>query len=689
MAGPPPLSVTSHLPTAVDIYHIPVDPQAPNPDRTIRVAHAHTYPIHVWYFHVSLIFLATLANIIGLGLGYYRDRRRRQQSKRRALTDAIQTQGVEPSIRVEGLEQEETRGPINLWRTPCAALNTFRALSFRWTISVGQLYSWNIAEVVLTAVYAATCFTWVLVNTTSTDGVKFDPHYYANIAGTTAAIQFPLLVALGMKNNIISYLTGVGLDKQQQKLVFLHRIVARVMLVLIGLHAGGRIQLGLTGPIAITVPVIRAGPLAATALTLLSIISIRPIRDRAYEFFLIAHLVLGVICVLSVYFHAGSLYFGHFLWPAILLWGLDRALRLFRIALSTVAKDTTSSESASRTFGVHLFAAAKPRVEFLSADFILLTVPRPRFFYWRPGQSVYLSFPGVSVSPFEAHPFTIAAIPTYDNDPGSGNEVKSWTGELEFCMRVRSGLTKRLLPYIDGGKDFNVFLDGPYNSSPVLVGYDSVLLIAGGSGVGFTLPLFLDLLQRTKKDGPACRRLTFVWTVRHFDKISWIRSKLSSALRNPPPNIIINVHLFITGSAKTKVQNFNMTKEIQEVLGEDSKSAQDEKSVEDAVTSKVDDTLKKGAGSGSDSGSSGSTSPAPPGDRDFLALPIEIHQSRANFDELLKNEVALARDNMSVNVCGPRALASVVQTAVRYPRIADILRGGPIISLHVEASGSG
>lgn len=39
---------------------------------------------------------------------------------------------------------------------------------------------------------------------TSTTGVKFDPHYYANIAGNIATLQFPLVVALGMKNNIIS-----------------------------------------------------------------------------------------------------------------------------------------------------------------------------------------------------------------------------------------------------------------------------------------------------------------------------------------------------------------------------------------------------------------------------------------------------------------------------------------------------
>jgi len=112
---------------------------------------------------------------------------------------------------------------------------------------------------------------------TSTVGLKFDPTYYANIAGTIASIQLPLIAALGMKNNIISCgsfcarctqsqgtheyesdLTGVGFDKvsrllfvekksgsddSERKLLYLHSMVSRVLVVLIWLHAGGRVCL--------------------------------------------------------------------------------------------------------------------------------------------------------------------------------------------------------------------------------------------------------------------------------------------------------------------------------------------------------------------------------------------------------------------------------------------------------------
>ncbi|KXN81188.1 Ferric/cupric reductase transmembrane component 1 [Leucoagaricus sp. SymC.cos] len=562
-----PYPTTGLPPTKVDVT---ISSQTADPDRTLRVQHAETYPLEVWYFLACLIFLASFINFTGIALGYYRDRRQRRRFRRTS------NEGPEPPLRSDSID----------WlRLPLAVGDTFRALSFRWTVPVGRSYTINFVEVLLTAVYIAICLAWSLINTTSTKGVKFDPHYYANITGNIASIQFPLIVALGMKNNIISFLTGVSFDK----LIYLHGMASRVLVVLVWLHAGGRIQLGLEGKVAITVPVVQAGVLAGVALTLLSIVSIRPIRDKAYEFFLIVHLVLALICIFSAYFHAASFNFGQFVWPAILLWALDRFLRLLRVAVSTITRKKPTSSKAKPNSPVTV--TAKPTLELLSAHFIRLTVPAPRFFYWRPGQSVYLTFPGVTFSPFEAHPFTISTINT-----GSGQS------DLRFFIRVHKGATKRLFDSIERERDVKVLLDGPYSSPPLLVGYDTVLLVAGGSGISFTLPLFLDLIQRSKLSGCACRRLTFAWTVRNLGHVSWIQSELFNALQDIPD----------------------------EALDDDTNSVLDEKAEQEKD----------------------------------------------------------ARDAMSVTVCGTHALASAVRKAVRYPRMSDILKGGPTVSLHVEAFGS-
>lgn len=161
------------------------------------------------------------------------------------------------------------------------------------------------------------------------------------------------------------------------------------------------------------------------------------------------------------------------MWPAILLWGLDRTLRTLRVALNTF-----------RTKRLEPTTITKTQLVLISPSFLQLTIPRPRFFYWNPGQCVYLTFPGISANPLEAHPFTIAEITSDSNN-----------SDLKFFMRVRNGVTRRLFNSVENGDDTKVFLDGPYGSPPRLIGCDSVLLIAGGSGVSFTLPLFLDLIE--------------------------------------------------------------------------------------------------------------------------------------------------------------------------------------------------
>ena len=139
MADSPSLSFTDHLPTKVDV--ITKGSQAPNIDRDIRVSHANKYPLQVWYFLASLIFLITLFNFAGLVLGYYRDRRNRRRLSRASRSPEAQNL---PNMM---------RSSINLLRLPHALVDTFRAISFRWTISIGRSYTLNLAEVVFTAIY--------------------------------------------------------------------------------------------------------------------------------------------------------------------------------------------------------------------------------------------------------------------------------------------------------------------------------------------------------------------------------------------------------------------------------------------------------------------------------------------------------------------------------------------------------
>ncbi|KAF9033922.1 hypothetical protein BDZ89DRAFT_1158104 [Hymenopellis radicata] len=548
--------------------------QKVDPDRAIRVQRAADYPKQVWYLLASFIAFVSICH--GISLLFSRTR------------------------RIQGRNGE--RGGISLRRVPLAFVNVFRVMAFRWTIPIGNYYTLNVAEVFLTAAYIAIVFTWSLINSTSTIGVKFDPKYYANRAAHIAALQTNLLVALAMKNNILSFLTGVSFDK----LNYLHRVVARTTCILIWLHAGGRFQLGLSGETDLVNPWMRAGVMAGVSLTLISLFALRPIRDASYEFFKIFHFITAVIFILGAYFHSSELGpWGPYIWPAILLWALDGFLRFVRVVLSNAA-------------------------------FLPLAC----------GQSVYLTLPGISV--WQAHPFTIA----YEDE-----------SKLVFFVRVRKGFSKRLLLNAEQGK-MRVWMDGPYSSPPLIRGCDSVVFVAGGSGVAFTLPLLLEALEKSRSIGAPYPRILFVWAVRDQKHATWIYKSLLKALKDLPSDLPIKIEIYVTDTAGAH-----------EEVGRE----WDDDSVADVPSR--DDSEEKAGGSAD---SKDALDPFPFGD----VLTIE-RGARPDLEKILTGEVRkTGSGTISVNVCGTLALANAVRGSLRSPRFGDIVRGGPSVLLHVEAFGT-
>jgi predicted ferric reductase len=183
-------------------------------------------------------------------------------------------------------------------------------------------------------------------------------------------------------------------------------------------------------------------------------------------------------------------------WPMMVIWGLERFLRLVRIIAYNFAYFNPFASKPTLDATVDLFSEQVLRV----------TTHRPSYFHWRPGQSAFLSFPSITSFPFQSHPFTIATIDEADG---------TFSGEkkLVFLIRVRNGFTKKLMLVASSDRTYKIFINGPYSSPPVLVGYETIILIAGwflsffygqrfdqfdfigGSGVTFTLPLFLDVMR--------------------------------------------------------------------------------------------------------------------------------------------------------------------------------------------------
>ncbi|KAJ6533461.1 ferric reductase NAD binding domain-containing protein [Mycena sp. CBHHK59/15] len=606
-----------------------------DPDRAPRTALASLYPKEVWWFLATFIFLVSLCHFTSFAVARF--------SPRHAAAPA--------------------RHAVSLRRLPLAVLNLFRAVAFRWTITVGGAYTLNLADFMLSAAYIAVLFTWTFINSKNLEGQKYDPKYWANRCAHIAASQLPLTAALGMKNNLLSLLTGVSYDKARPRTAnynfeYLHRMTARIICVMLWVHAFGRVALDI-GADAYE-PWFKCGVVGASALTLLALLSLRPLRTGTMR-----------ITLAGAYVHSAEFGYGAYIWPALLLWALDRVLRLLRIgALNSRLLGASCNKHGT---GVALHAT----VTLLAPHFLRISIPRPAYFQWRAGQSAFLTLCGVyRASAAEAHPFTIMDAPPLSSPEGaaskddekagsveSGKELENAAGaQLAFILRVRSGFTRRLLDAVAASPSgvemtCTALVDGPYGAPPAVQGFDTVVFVCGGSGVSFALPLFLDILQCARGNtNPRCRRVVFVWAVRDAAHIAWIADALCALLPPLPSShpLSFDIRLHVTAAPA------------------DTQSFASDSAVTDPEAPATPTTPVKNIS-----------------ESKLLAFPgVQVLAGRPDVRAILDGEIERAMGAVSVNVCGTTELAASVRRALRgVGRFVDVLRGGPSVVLHVEGFG--
>ena len=117
----------------------------------------------------------------------------------------------------------------------------------------------------------------------------------------------------------------------------------------------------------------------------------------------------------------------------------------------------------------------------------MLRISIPGRFRWSPGQHVFVRFLTLGVNSLAAHPFTICSL--------------AESGQIVLYVRVRGGITARLaaLARKQPGTSVRVLLDGPYGGmqEQSLARFDNAVIVSGGSGAGFTLPLVENVLRQS------------------------------------------------------------------------------------------------------------------------------------------------------------------------------------------------
>ncbi|OSC98326.1 iron reductase [Trametes coccinea BRFM310] len=414
--------------------------------------------------------------------------------------------------------------PKKAKRRVCGLLETVWSATF-WSLPGIEL---DLGQMVVIAAYLAL----VIICITMNAPLLSNP----NRAGFMALAQFPVVFLFGTKNSILSLLLGPG--HGYEKLNYIHRWAGRGIFIGATVHG----SLWINNHIVYGLPIIgqqkeTSGVAAYGVLCGLILTSFRPVRRFFYQSFFIIHVLGYVAFFITICYH--TIYASPWIFPPLAFYGFDMLLRMFRYRI----KDATLVPVDNNMTLIHVHNCDDG---------------------WVAGQHVRLRV-FISGRFFESHPLTIV------NAPPSSSCVPSNT--LTLAARVRGDWTRAINQYASkeqerlaltlaaenekgetapDGALVQVMIDGPYGGCGVDLGeYESVLLVAGGSGATFTLGLLDDIVARCvkhgRRKGEKTRRIEFAWCIRSYGCIRWFAPMLMEIAHTVAGSSLdLHVSIFVT-----------------------------------------------------------------------------------------------------------------------------------------------
>lgn len=325
--------------------------------------------------------------------------------------------------------------------------------------------------------------------------------YVANRCGILTLANVPLVLLYAGRNSVLLWVTNWS----RTTFLLIHRYTALICVIQAVLHSTLYLNIALRTEgweTEFTEPYWYYGCAATIAFSLLILLSLKPIREKAYELFIALHIILCILAIAAAYKHFTLKYlwdygFQNYTWMAVAIWGFDRVLRIGRQV----------RHGAPRAY-----------ITPVDDEYYRVDVPGVS-----ASGYVYLHFPMVSKwRMWESHPFSVAAV-RYTNDsttstPSSPTvpeiteitEIEPKTaavassssstsqatpaGELGivFFVRRHKGLTRKLAErrttrvLVESSYGHN-FLSLHDETSPSTK-FPNVICIAGGVGITGVLP---------------------------------------------------------------------------------------------------------------------------------------------------------------------------------------------------------
>ncbi|KAF2650523.1 hypothetical protein K491DRAFT_731288 [Lophiostoma macrostomum CBS 122681] len=285
-----------------------------------------------------------------------------------------------------------------------------------------------------------------------------------------------------------------------------HRTLGWIIYFLVFLHGTFYLNFyiqvgGLGGAFFRTVPAL--GMLGLLSMTILSTTTLSVLRKYSYRIFYITHVTVGVALPLIIWFHVS--HSRVFMAEAFMVPLADLFIRrCYRITVNATIDFVPGTDLVRIVANIpsHKLSqfAAHP------ASHVFLSIPSRS----RPGRNSF-SLANLRLG-FLSNPFTVASI----------NEE---LGTITLVARQMKGpvtaALARLASLQAPGSKVALNIDGPYGAAahfPNMAGtsFDKILLVAGGVGATFIMPLFDSISTEN-----AAAQLELVWAVRDASEVAW------------------------------------------------------------------------------------------------------------------------------------------------------------------------
>ncbi|KAF2641167.1 ferric-chelate reductase [Massarina eburnea CBS 473.64] len=406
--------------------------------------------------------------------------------------------------------------------------------------------------------------------------------YVSDRTGIISLANFPMIWLFGMRNQVLMWITGWGYGTCNN----FHRWVARVSTVQAVVHSVGyTIMVWERGGWKTLQKYLHKhyfwnGEITTISMCLILAFSVYGLRRSHYEVFLALHIILSIIVLLTMYYHVAIFTAGEwnvFIYPCLLVWVFDRALRTLRI-LSFDPKFWNTKAVA--TYDTH---SNLVRMDVPFGNSVLK--PRAGMYY-------YIYVLNDLFYAHQNHPFTLAYVtprkggtthgdasprPLLRPRPRRTSSAESTESDsllsppssyesspsLVFLIRPYDGFTSRLVKHASQSQlptSLRVLIEGPYGQLRVLIEgpyghtlplhtYPNILFIVGGTGIAVPLSHITTLLGQDS----AVTTVRIIWAVREHAFLASVLKDFEGLLDDE--RVIFEAHVTQDEESKDELES--------------------------------------------------------------------------------------------------------------------------------------